>query len=244
MDNEFLFKWVLKNFMNHYLMSASELIFGFFILFAVTKSLGKTQFSQLTPFDFISALVLGELVGNAVYDHETKITEIFFAVVLWGVLIYVTEFVTQKVKKTRKVLEGEPNIVVHKGEIKYEALKKSKLDINQLQSLVRQQGYFALQDIEYAILETNGMVSVLPKPENDTPKMSDLNLPTQPAHLPITLILDGEVLYNNLKEVGFDENWLKKQLSKQGVSEFKEVLYAEWREDSPLYINKYEKKSV
>ncbi|MFE8699397.1 YetF domain-containing protein [Cytobacillus sp. FJAT-54145] len=230
--------------MNHYLMTASELIFGFIILFIVTKSLGKTQFSQITPFDFISALVLGELVGNAVYDHEVKILEILFAVVLWGVLIYFTELITQKYRKTRKVLEGEPNIVIHKGQIKYDTLKSSRLDINQLQSLIRQQGYFSLQDVEYAILETNGMVSVLPKPENDTPKMSDLNLPTQPAHLPITLILDGEVLYDNLKEVGFDENWLKKQLSKQGVTEYKEVLYAEWREDSPLYLNKYEKKSV
>lgn len=203
------------------------------------KVLGKTQFSQLTPFDFISALILGELVGNAVYDHETKLREILFAVLVWGFIIYVIELITQKFKRTRKLLEGEPSIIIHKGNINYESLKKNKMDLNQLKSQIRQQGYFSIQEVEYAILETNGMISVLPKSKYDTPKVSDLNLPEKPVDLPITLILDGEVVYENLKEYGLNEQWLKQQLAKQNITDYKAVIYAEWKPNHSVYALKY-----
>jgi uncharacterized membrane protein YcaP (DUF421 family) len=229
--------------LNHYLSIAVELTVGFASLFIVTKLQGKAQFSQITPFDFISAILLGELVGNAIYDHEVKLGEILFAVVLWGVLVYVTELVTQKFMGTRKLLEGEPNIVIRKGQIKYDALKRAKMDINQLQSMIRQQGYFSLREVEYAIIETNGMVSVLPKPEYDTPKNSDMNINAQKPSLPINLIIDGEIVLNNLKEVGFDEQWLKRELEKQKIQHYKEVLFAEWMQNEPLYVLKYERQA-
>ncbi|WP_394184682.1 DUF421 domain-containing protein [Metabacillus halosaccharovorans] len=229
--------------MNGYLSTAIELISGFILLLLIIKVLGKTQFSQITPFDFISALILGELVGNAAYDDEVKLGQIAFAILLWGSIIYIVEMITQKFKGTRKFLEGEPNIVIHKGQIKFDALKKIKLDINALQSLIRQQGYFSIQEVEYAIMETNGVVSVLPKSEYDTPKSKDLKLNPKPPVLPITLIIDGEVVQDNLIELGFDENWLKDQLALQSITEYKDVIYAEWIQNTPLYVLQYEKKS-
>ncbi|WP_456277736.1 DUF421 domain-containing protein [Bacillus sp. AK128] len=229
--------------MNHYMMIATELAAGLVLLFIITKILGKTQFAQITPFDFISALILGELVGNAIYDHEVKIGEIVFSTVVWGALIYTIEKLTQKFRRTRKLLEGDPNIVIHKGNIRYDALKKGKLDLNQLMSLIRQQGYFSISEVEFAVLETNGKVSVLPKAEHDTPKVSDLNLSVQPAQLPIALILDGEVVSENLTEINQDQTWLNKQLSAQSIGSAKEVLYAEYKENQPLYMVKYSSKS-
>lgn len=229
--------------MNGYLSIAIELISGFILLLLIIKVLGKTQFSQITPFDFISALILGELVGNAAYDDEVKLGQIAFAILLWGSIIYIVEMITQKFKGTRKFLEGEPNIIIHKGQIKLDALKKIKLDINALQSLIRQQGYFSIQEVEYAIMETNGVVSVLPKSEYDSPKSKDLYLNPKPSVLPITLIIDGEVVRDNLIELGYDEKWLKDQLALQSISKYKDVLYAEWIQNTPLYILRYEKKS-
>ncbi|NEY72176.1 DUF421 domain-containing protein [Bacillus mesophilus] len=225
-------------------MIATELLIGFFLLFTITKLLGKTQFAQITPFDFISALILGELLGNAIYDHEVKIGEIFFTTILWGSLIFVVEKITQKYRRTRKILEGDPNIVINKGHIQYEALKKGKLDLNQMMSLIRQQGYFSISEVEYAILETNGMVSVLPKAKYDTPKMSDLKLPLKDPQLPIALVLDGEVVEENLVELNKDLKWLEKQLSKQSFHRVVDVLYAEWKDQNqPLYVLGYKKKS-
>jgi len=229
--------------LNHYLSIFVELTCGFVFLFIATKLQGKTQFSQITPFDFISAVILGELLGNAIYDHEVRLGEIAFSVGIWAVLVYITEMVTQKFIGSRKLLEGEPNIVVHKGQIKYDALKKAKLDINQLQSLVRQQGYFSLREVEYAIIETNGMISVLPKADYDTPKNSDLKIKAEPSSLPINLIIDGEVVRENLKEAGFDEQWLKKELEKQKIHHFEDVLFAEWMQDEPVFVLKYERRA-
>jgi uncharacterized membrane protein YcaP (DUF421 family) len=228
---------------NHYLSIALELTSGFVFLFIMTKMQGKTQFSQITPFDFISAIILGELVGNAIYDHEVKVGEIAFAVALWGILVYVTEMITQKFLGSRKLLEGEPNIVVRRGKIKYDALKKAKLDINQLQSLIRQQGYFSLREVEYAIIETNGMISVLPKADFDTPKNSDMKIKADDPSLPVNMIIDGEVVQANLKEAGLDEQWLKRELEKQKIHHFEDVLFAEWKENEPLFVLEYDKKA-
>ncbi|KAA9030692.1 DUF421 domain-containing protein [Niallia endozanthoxylica] len=229
--------------MHHYLSIAIELIAGLVILFIILKILGKTQFSQITPFDFISALILGELVGNAVYDNGTHLGDVLFAASVWGAIIYVVEVVTQKFKNTRKFLEGEPSIVINKGKINYNSLKKNNMDMNQLQSLIRQQGYFSIQEVEYVILETNGMLSVLPKFKYDTPKAGDLNLPSKPVNLPITLILEGEVIYNNLKEYGLNDQWLKEQLAAQNINDYKSVLFAEWQPNQPVYALKYEHKA-
>lgn len=226
--------------MRHYFTVGTELLIGFSVLFILTKVLGKTQLSQITPFDFISALILGELLGNAIYDHETSWVEILFSTTVWGGLIFLVEIITQKYRSSRKYLEGEPNIVIHNGMIKYQTLKKAKLDINQLQSLVRQQGYFSLQEIQYAILETNGIVSVLPKSPNRLPTLNDLNIQAEPPTIPATVILDGEVLIGNLQEVGLNEKWLKKELSKQNFHSYKDVLYAEWNKNQPLFILGYD----
>ncbi len=229
--------------MSQYLSTAVELTFGLALLFIVTKIIGKTQFSQITPFDFISAVMLGELVGNAIYDEEVRLLQIAFATLLWGLIIFAAEKVTQKFKGSRRLLEGEPNIVIHKGELKFETLKATKMNLNRLQSLIRQQGYFSLREIEYAIVEPNGEVSVLPKPEFGSPTNSDFNFPIKSVSLPVTIILDGEVILDNLREAGLDEKWLHAQLSKQGISGYNEVVLAEWHENKPLYVMKYQSQT-
>ncbi|MDT9726061.1 DUF421 domain-containing protein [Xylanibacillus composti] len=225
--------------MNDYGAIAVELLVGFCALFLYTKLVGKTHFSQLTPFDFISVLILGELLGNAVYDQEIKLQKILFALSLWALLIYVTELVTQKLKSTRKMLEGQPSILIRKGNIQFKEMKKIKLDLNQLQSLLRQQGYFSLREVNYVIMETNGSISVLPKPEYGKPTNQDLHLHPQPSSLPYTVILDGEVIHDNLRASGHDEQWLKDELANADIFHYQDVLFAEWRENEPLFLQKY-----
>nr|WP_329610099.1 DUF421 domain-containing protein [Pseudalkalibacillus berkeleyi] len=218
-----------------------ELILGFVMLFLVTRLLGKTQISQITPFDFISSLILGELLGNAIYDENVNIFSITYALVIWGLLVYLIEFWTQKKKSVRGFLEGQPVIVIHKGKILYPSLKKNKLDINQLQGLIRQKGYFSLYDVEYAILETNGTISVLPKSDVDSVTRKDLDLPIVDVSLPISLILDGEIVYDNLQELGRNETWLKKKLFEQDIVHITDVLHAEWQSPDQLLITTYSK---
>ncbi|UOQ43407.1 DUF421 domain-containing protein [Halobacillus salinarum] len=213
-----------------------ETIFGFAALFLLTKVLGKTQITQITAFDFISALVLGELVGNALYDDKVGIPKIGFAVILWGILIYSTEFITNKYKGTRGILEGRPSLVIHKGRLMRDELKNSNLDINQLQHLLRSKSVFSVQDVEYAVLETDGTISVMKKPAQQNATKEDLNIPLKSSPLPMTMISDGEVLWDNLEEAGFDEDWLKQQLQFQEITDVKKVLYAEYKEGEQLFV--------
>jgi uncharacterized membrane protein YcaP (DUF421 family) len=201
-----------------------ELTVGFISLFILTKVLGKTQISQITPFDFISSIFLGELV-------------ILYAIFIWGTLVYVVEIITQKFKKTRKFLEGAPSIVIRKGMIDREQLKKNKLDINQLQNLVRQRGYFGLREVEYAILESNGTLSILPKFQYGPPTREDLKIYSQQQpELPITLILDGEINTDNLSTAKISRDKLMQMLHEKGYQTLSEVVYAEMSEGELLIM--------
>ncbi|CQR47979.1 hypothetical protein BN1058_02316 [Paraliobacillus sp. PM-2] len=215
-----------------------ESLFGFFGLFILTKALGKTQIRQLTAFDFISALILGELVGNALYDDKVGIISIGFAILLWGVLLYFTEIATQKIKKSRSLLEGRPSIVIHKGKLQREVMAKSKLDTNQLLHLLRSKDVFSIRDVDYAILETDGTVSVLKKTYAQEPTRLDLNLPAESVKLSMMLINDGEIIEDNLKEINQDQEWLENELKKQEISSYQEVFYAEYKEGENLLVQK------
>ncbi|MEQ2525770.1 DUF421 domain-containing protein [Bacillaceae bacterium CLA-AA-H227] len=216
-----------------------ELIFGYIALFVLTKVMGKTQITQITPFDFVSALILGELVGNAVYDKEITISKVIFAVVVWGLLIFVTEILTQKKKGLRKLLEGEPSIVIRQGKIDYKVLKKAHLDINQLQHLLRAKDIFSIRECQYAILETDGAISVLRKSSYSSPTLKDLNMPPSRVTLPVTLIMDGQVEVDNLQMIEWDRDKLFDEIRKHGIHSEKEVLYAEWKEGEPLHVQRY-----
>jgi uncharacterized membrane protein YcaP (DUF421 family) len=213
-----------------------ELIVGFFALLIIMKILGKTQISHLTPFDFISSLVIGELVGNAIYDKEVGLVDMLYAITVWGILIYIIELVTQKLKFTRSFLESKPSIIIRKGKIDYNQLKKNRLDLNQLQNLIRQHGIFSIRELEYAVLESNGNLSILRKSKYDQPTRNDFILPNQDVHLPVTLIMDGEVLWDNLRENGLNESWLLEQLSEYKIKHPKDVLYADWIEGQGLFL--------
>lgn len=216
-----------------------ELAFGYVALFILTKIMGKTQITQITPFDFISALILGELVGNAVYDKDISIGKVLFAVVVWGLLIFGTEIITQKKKGFRKLLEGEPSIVIRKGKIDYNVLKESHLDINQLQHLLRAKDIFSIRECEYAILETDGSISALKKPKFTNVTLSDLNLPLSTVTLPVTVILDGGIEEDNLKMIQWNKQQLLDEIKGQGYQSIQDILYAEWKEGEPLHIQTY-----
>jgi len=216
----------------------SELLVGFIALLILTKLLGKTQITQLTPFDFISALVLGELVGNAIYDKEIGLNYVLYAVFLWGALIMMIEVITQKYKKSRGILEGIPSIVIRRGIIDRNQLKKSKLDLDQLQHLLRDKDVFSMQEVEYAILEANGIVNVLKKSIYQSVNKSDLNkLPTD-VTLPMTIITDGEWVEENIQQTHLSKEKLQTFLSDQGL-DVTHILFAEWTNGVPLYVHLY-----
>ncbi|NBI29345.1 DUF421 domain-containing protein [Chengkuizengella marina] len=220
----------------NYVDISVELFIGFILLFLMTKILGKTSINQVTPFEFISALVLGELVGNAIYDEDIGFGYILFAVFVWGLLMYIAEMLEIKFLKLRGFLEGNPSIVIQNGIIDRNELRKNKMSINQLQTLLRQKDTFSVHEVEYALLEANGTLSVLKKSLYSTTTQQDLDMHPRPTFLSVTFIIDGEVLLDNLKASGFDETWLQNELVKINIKRVEDIFYAEWQQDEGLYV--------
>lgn len=215
-----------------------KMIIGFTALFIVTKILGKTHIHQITPFEFISSVILGELVGNVIYDKEIKMIYMIYAVFLWGGLIYFLQLLTMKSKKLRNIFEGQPSIIIRNGKFDYKELKKNNLDISEVLGLIRQEGVFAVKEIEYGILEANGSLSVLKKSKYTSPTCEDLNVPEKKIYLPVSIVVDGEIIWKNIKENNLDKQWLNEQLAKNGIKNINEVLYIEWTKNEGTYIVK------
>jgi uncharacterized membrane protein YcaP (DUF421 family) len=218
---------------------AVELIVGYFALLILTKILGKTQITQISAFDFISALILGELVGNSLYDGKVSVLPILTAIFIWGSLIFFTEYFTQKSRRFRHMLEGTPALIINKGKINFDELKKNHLDLNQLQHLLRAKDIFSVRECEYALLESDGTLSVVRKPLYEIVQRQDLNIPAKTATLPLSLIVDGEIVYDNLKLAEQKEDWLLNEIKKQGFLSSEDVLYAEWEEGESLLVQGY-----
>src|SRR5690625_4863703 len=141
---------------------------------------------------------------------------------------------THKYKRSRFLLEAIPALVIHEGKIIYEEMRKNKIDINELQQLLRMKDVFALQEVEYAVLETNGELSVVKKAEYQAPTKKDLNLaPTKPQ-IAMTVITDGEIVKDNLAEANLTEDWLLEELKRQNYNDVKEVFYAECLKNKKL----------
>jgi len=218
------------------------LTIGLFALLISTTLLGKIQLRQATPFHFISSLVLGELLGNAVYDEETSLYYVLFSITLWTFLMYSIEIITQAFRRTRGFFEGEPSIIIRNGQVDFNELKKNKIDMNEVQRLLREKDVFSLRQVEYGILEPGGTISVLKKWQYASPTNNDLNLSQKPVFLPISLIMDGEIIKENLKTIGYDEKWLMDQLKMYSIEKIQDVIYVDWQKDEGLHVVTTRKK--
>ncbi|HEK9098984.1 DUF421 domain-containing protein [Bacillus cereus] len=217
-----------------------ELVIGFFFLFILIKVLGKKIINQATPFTFIAAIVLGELLGNALYDDKVGVQYVIYAMCLWGGLLFGVEILGQRFLKMRGFFEGKPAVLIRNGIVNRDQLKKSRMNLNQLQSLLRQSETFSMREVAYCYLEANGSLSILKQSAYQKTTQEDFNLPRTSVHVPVTIIRDGEVLQDELNDLGRDEQWIKYELKKQGITEYKHVFIAEWLEGDGLFVQTFD----
>jgi uncharacterized membrane protein YcaP (DUF421 family) len=213
-----------------------ELIVGFFLLFLIIKIVGKKIINQITPFTFISSIVLGELLGNALYDSKIGIAYIVYSMLLWSLLLFIVEFLAQKSLKFRGIVEDKPSALIKNGIIDREALKKNRMNINQLQSLLRQSETFSIREVAFCYLEANGSISILKKSKYQKTTQEDFNIPSKAVYVPVTVIRDGEVLWDEINDLGFTDSWLTEQLKSHGVTDHKQVFLAEWLNGDGLFV--------
>jgi len=210
---------------------------GFFVLLLLTRIMGKKQLGQMNIFTYITGIVIGGITAEMIMRKDVKITHAVSALVLWCSLSIIIEFAGLKFAAARVVLDGEPSIIIKKGRIDQKQLRRRRLNMDDLSMLLRTNNIFSICNVDYAILEPNGDLSVLKKPEKECPTRQDMSIaPPQNKHLPSEIIVDGRIVEKNLKELGMDKDWLADELRNQNVNIVNNVLYAELQSDGTLYI--------
>ncbi|MCL2619703.1 MAG: DUF421 domain-containing protein [Defluviitaleaceae bacterium] len=218
--------------------TAIRTLLGFVILLLLTRLLGKKQLSQLTVFTYITGIALGSMASEMVMQKEVRIIDGLLALTLWSLLVLIIEWMSLKSPVARVLMDGQPTIVIKQGLILESALRKQRLNLDDLSMQLRLNQVFSIMDVEYAILEPNGALTVMKKSSKKPVTKEDMQILSEPAGLPSEIITDGKIVEKNLAELGYSREQLNAELRKQGVKDVKHIFYAELQQDRSLYIQK------
>ncbi len=181
-------------------------------LFTVAKLLGKKQIAQLDFVDYVLGISIGSIAADMASDvGETPFYYYLIAMAIFFLFNLIISLLGRKGPMLKHFFKGRPAVVIYDGQIKYDALKQSKIDVNDLIALCRDKGYFDVNDVAYAVFETNGALSVLPKANQKPLVIEDIDKKIEQASLPYYLVIDGEFSYSTLTELKKDENWFFEQ---------------------------------
>ncbi|KZE40266.1 hypothetical protein AV656_03100 [Bhargavaea cecembensis] len=223
-----------------YLVTILRSLFAFFTLLLLTRIMGKKQMSQLTYFNYIAGITIGSITADlAVRSDRDNTLHDLIALIVWGGAVILLGVAGLKSKKTRLLIDGEPSILIRKGIVQEDVLSQVRLNMNDLSMMLRQKKAFSISGVEYAILEPNGQLSVMLKPEKLPVTKEDLQVP-QKVHrnLPTTIILDGQMANHEMDELGLSPDWVIGELKKQNITSVSDVFYAEYLPDGTLAIQR------
>lgn len=185
-------------------------------LFLVTKLIGKKQVSQLSLFDYVIGISIGNFAAEMTINLESEELYGILAVLLFGLIAYLVSIVTMKSIKLRRFFMGTPTILIEHGKLIEKNFYKVRYDINDMLEQCRVNGYFDISEIEYAIVEANGELSILPRSENAPVTLKDMKIKGNKKGLCANVIIDGKIMYKNLENINKDEKWLNKELKVHG----------------------------
>ena len=214
-------------------------LFSAVTLFIIAKIIGHKQMSQLDFFDYITGITIGSIAAELATEIEEPLKP-FVAMIVYGAITFILSVATRKMSRIRKFVNGTPTIIMNNGKIYRKNLKKAKLDLSEFMVMCRQEGYFNLNDIQTAIFEYNGRLTVLPVSTKRPVNPADMELEPQLEHIFTEIIMDGRVIDENLKRMNLNEEWLKKQLKKQGLKRAKEVFLGLCDDKQQLSVYKFE----
>ena len=205
------------------------------VLFLVTKMIGKKQVSELSLFDYVIGISIGNLAAEMTINLESQEINGIVAVLIFGIVAYIVSYITMKSIYLRRFFIGVPTIIIDKGKINYKNMKKFKMDINDLLEQARINGYFDLSEIEYGIMEANGIMSFKLKDIYDTPTNKDLNINTKNIGICANIIIDGKYMKNNISNMNKNIEWVENKIKDMGYN-INNILLATLNEKDEINI--------
>lgn len=220
------------------LKAATLTVLAYFLTLFLTRILGRKLISQMTFFDFVVGVVIGSAVVNAATVPQNQSLSGFITLIGVSMLTLIIDFAHIKSFFIQKLFGSEPVVVIENGKINNENMEKIRLTIEELMMKLRQKNAFTISNVEYAIMEIDGNLSVQLKSQKQPLTPSDMNLPTSYKGLTRDLIIDGNVMKDNLQYVNLNEQWLKDQIKGYGIQKITDVFYAGLDTAGNLYVSK------
>lgn len=211
-------------------------IFSIITLFVLTKIMGRRQISEMSMFDYITGITIGSIAAEMATSLENNFWHPFTAMVIYALTTVLLSILSEHSLKARRMISGNPLILLYGGEIYKKNLKKAKIELSELLEQSRINGYFDLNELDVILQESNGKLSFLPKSDHRPVTPADMTLSVEQQSLCAVLIMDGVLLPNNLKHCGKDEIWLKRHLTTYQIHDYKEVLLATCDRNNKLSV--------
>ena len=204
-------------------------------LFIITKIMGHKQVAQLDFFDYISGITIGSIGAELATELEEP-EKPLIALAIYGLASLTLNLIAHKIPRSRKYINGTPTILMNNGRLYRKNLKKAKLDLSEFMLLCREQGYFDLREIQTAVFEHNGKLSILPRAANRPATPEDLKITAKATHIGVEVIMDGRIIGDNLCRSGKDKQWLCDKLKSEGHKDTKEILLAIYHPEEDTLI--------
>lgn len=216
----------------------------YFILLIIVRFMGKRQIGQLQPFELVITLILAELAILPMQENGMPLINGIVPLFTLVSIHFFISFIGQKSFFLRKIISGKPVVLISPKGIEHENLKSLNMNLNELTESLRDLGYFDLANIEYAIAETNGKITALSKSSKRFITPEDLKIKTKQTPLAISLILDGKIIKENMKEMNITKEFLNIQLKKVKITDTKNVFIATLNGIGQMYIQEYNKQYI
>lgn len=210
-----------------YLKTVLDLSVGLIGMILLVRFTGKKTLSDLTPFDLVYILMIGGILEQVLYEEHRPITYVLWPFFVWGVLIWLIEKWTLIGDRFKHKLKGRPSVLIWNGKLNRLKIKRNHIELEQLRTLIRKQGWFSLQRVEQLILEIDGTSSIITDSEDAD-------------YLTYLLVDEGDIEVNVLKTLKKDDKWLVNELNKAGYPRITDIFYCEWSEKGGFYIRSYE----
>lgn len=227
--------------MHVFLINTFRIVTMFLLLMLLIRIQGKKQIAQFSYFNYINGIALGSLAANAVMDWDRKYFQGLLIITVWGLMTWLIAVLSLKNMTLRRLFEGRPQYVVEKGTINERNLKREYLTLEDLTSMARQKNAFALGDVEFAVIELNGSLSVQTRSEEQPLTRHDMNLQQKKIGIALPIIVDGVLLRENLQANHLTEAWVNSQIERKGWSQ-QDVLYMELDAGGKIKIDRKQKQ--
>jgi len=217
-----------------------RILIAFIALLTLTRLMGQKEISEMTFFNFVSGIAIGTIGGSLVTNSAISIRDGLIALIGWCLITIGLSYIDIKFKKVRPVIEGQPRIVIKQGKIMEDELRKVRLDVDSLNSLLREKDVFSMAEVDLAVFETDGKLSVMKKQAYQSVTKADMAIQqANPDIYPMStmVISDGKWITANLEKLNLDQAWVEQQLRLYGISSISDVFYAEVQRNGSLHID-------